>query len=96
MSAVLVSSAGPVLPSVGFAAGFASVRGASGVLVRRSRRSLSGWVVFCAFPSSALAGACARRWAGLGRARPFVRRAGPCSWSVSVPVVAPGLVVRRV
>jgi len=78
-----------VVPSV--AAVSTSVVGpvVSAFVVRRSLRSLSGWVVALVFPSVAAAGLFAGVWAGQLPVvcRGCVVRRVAAGWSVSVPVV---------
>lgn len=58
-------------------------------LVRRSERSLSGWVLVARFGSFAAASRFAVRWAGRlpVECRGCVVRRSELGWSVSVPVV---------
>lgn len=58
-------------------------------LVRRSERSLSGWVLVARFSSFAAASRFARRWAGRlpAECQFCVVRRSDLGWSVSVPVL---------
>lgn len=81
-----------MVPSVAAVSSWCDLSGlifAGAFVMRRSARSVSGWVVVLSFRSAAAAAVCAAAWAAqlpVDCRGCVARWAGGC-WSVSVPVV---------